>query len=167
MRLIQEDANILTNSPALHEYHLLGSLALYREGAGYYTDQLGVIPRLPAMFKNAGFQILATKHNAAVHAKTAASGMNGVWNTDSISSSEKLVNKLINSSTPDQWVEEYSGRYSLSVAVSKLDKYSYIVNSYADRVSTVGGGVQIIMTGRGSGDLVSAYPVYSSAITNP
>ncbi|GHO82324.1 class I SAM-dependent methyltransferase [Dictyobacter formicarum] len=63
LRLIQEDANIQTNSPALHEYHFLGCQALYREGAGYYTDQLGVIPRLPAMFKRAGFQILSTKHN--------------------------------------------------------------------------------------------------------
>jgi ubiquinone/menaquinone biosynthesis C-methylase UbiE len=63
LRIIQEDANILTNSPALHQFHLLGSLALQREGAGFYSDQLGVIPRLPGMFQKAGFVVQSQLHH--------------------------------------------------------------------------------------------------------
>lgn len=62
LRIIQEDANIMTNSPAMHQYHLLGSLALQRAGASFYGDQLGVIPRLPGMFERAGFHLQAQNH---------------------------------------------------------------------------------------------------------
>ncbi len=63
LRIIQEDANIMTNSTAMHQYHILGSLALQRAGAGFYGDQLGVIPRLPWMFERAHFQIQSQKHH--------------------------------------------------------------------------------------------------------
>ena len=36
LRIIQEDANIMTNSPAMHQYHVLGSLALQRAGVSFY-----------------------------------------------------------------------------------------------------------------------------------
>ncbi len=63
LRIIQEDANIMTNSPAMHQYHVLGSLALQRAGASFYSDQLGVIPRLPGMFERANFQLQTQKHH--------------------------------------------------------------------------------------------------------
>jgi ubiquinone/menaquinone biosynthesis C-methylase UbiE len=63
LRIIQEDANIMTNSSAMHQYHNLGSLALQRAGASFYSDQLGIIPRLPGMFERAHFQIQAQKHH--------------------------------------------------------------------------------------------------------
>ena len=62
LRVIQEDANILTNSPAMHQYHLLGSQALQRAGSSFYADQLGVNPRLPGMFERAGFIIESQRH---------------------------------------------------------------------------------------------------------
>lgn len=63
VRVIQEDANIVTNSPAMHQYHVLGSLALQRAGSSFYGDQLGVNPRLPGMFERAGFTIRSEKHH--------------------------------------------------------------------------------------------------------
>lgn len=63
LRVIQEDANIMCNSPAMHQYHVLGSQALQRSGASFYSDQLGVIPRLPGMFERAGFQIQSQRHH--------------------------------------------------------------------------------------------------------
>ena len=63
LRIIQEDANIICNSPAMHQYHVLGSLALQRAGASFYSDQLGVIPRLPGMFERANFTIRSQKHH--------------------------------------------------------------------------------------------------------
>jgi ubiquinone/menaquinone biosynthesis C-methylase UbiE len=62
LRVIQEDANVKTNSPAMDQYHRLGSLALYKAGQGYYPHQLGVIPRLRGMFKQAGFTQLSQRH---------------------------------------------------------------------------------------------------------
>jgi ubiquinone/menaquinone biosynthesis C-methylase UbiE len=62
LRIIQEDANIKTNSPAMDEYHRLGSLALYKAGQGYYPHQLGVIPRLQGMYRRAGFEVLSQRH---------------------------------------------------------------------------------------------------------
>ena len=62
LRVIQEDANVKTNSPAMDKYHRLGSLALYKAGQGYYPHQLGVIPRLQGMFRRAGFEVLSQRH---------------------------------------------------------------------------------------------------------
>jgi ubiquinone/menaquinone biosynthesis C-methylase UbiE len=62
LRVIQEDAHLITNSPAMAEYHRLGSLALYKAGQGYYPDYLGVIPRLRGMFEAARFQVLSQRH---------------------------------------------------------------------------------------------------------
>jgi ubiquinone/menaquinone biosynthesis C-methylase UbiE len=61
LRVIQEDANITTNSPAMERLHQLGALALYRAGKSFYPNKLGVIPRLPGMFKRAGFQIVSQR----------------------------------------------------------------------------------------------------------
>jgi hypothetical protein len=52
---------ITTNSPAMERLHQLGALALYRAGKSFYPNKLGVIPRLPGMFKRAGFQIVSQR----------------------------------------------------------------------------------------------------------
>jgi ubiquinone/menaquinone biosynthesis C-methylase UbiE len=62
LRVIQEDAHLITNSPAMAEYHRLGSLALYKAGQSYYPDYLGVIPRLRGMFEAAGIQVVTQRH---------------------------------------------------------------------------------------------------------
>jgi ubiquinone/menaquinone biosynthesis C-methylase UbiE len=62
LRIIQEDANVSTNSPGLDEYHRRGALALYKAGQGFYPHRLGVIPRLPGMFERAGFEHLSQRH---------------------------------------------------------------------------------------------------------
>jgi ubiquinone/menaquinone biosynthesis C-methylase UbiE len=62
LRIIQEDADLKTNSPGLDEYHRRGAFALYQAGQGFYPHRLGVIPRLPGMFEKAGFVNLTQRH---------------------------------------------------------------------------------------------------------
>jgi SAM-dependent methyltransferase len=62
LRIIQEDANISTNSVGLDTYHRLGSLALYNAGQSFYPHRLGVIPRLRGMFERAGLVLLSQRH---------------------------------------------------------------------------------------------------------
>jgi hypothetical protein len=63
LRIINEDANVVTNSPAMHEYHLRGSLALQRAGSAFYADQLGISPRLRFFFEQAGFLVRSQRYS--------------------------------------------------------------------------------------------------------
>ena len=55
---VEGDAQCWSTSPALAHFYQIGHLALYQNGNSWEKEGIGIVVRLPALMKQAGFEVL-------------------------------------------------------------------------------------------------------------